>query len=364
MLKQKEHFHGSDLEKIEAIYGIRKEDIVSYSANVNPLGLSELVKQGICEHISDLERYPDREYTELRRLISEYCGADMQNILIGGGSTELIGLFVDVIAPKSALLLSPTYSEYERDIKMDHGNVTYFQLRPEEEFRLNLKLLTDAITKDTDLLVLCNPNNPTSSIISRGELRAILEHCETTGTFVMVDETYMEFSPEYNEIEAITLTKHFKNLVVLRGVSKFFAAPGLRLGYAVCSNEEIRTRALSLQNPWSVNSLVDAAGRYMFRDTAYISATRELMHSEQERIYKLLLAIPTIHPYKPHGNFILCHILNDVTAQDLFDAAIRKGMMIRNCDTFTSLDESYFRFCFMKPSDNDRLLDCILPLLK
>ena len=114
MLKHKDHFHGSDLEKIEEIYGIKKEDIVSFSANVNPLGVSKLIKQELAEHIDVISSYPDREYTSLRSVIAEYCGTDKDNILVGNGATELITLFIKTVSPKKAVIIGPTYSEYER----------------------------------------------------------------------------------------------------------------------------------------------------------------------------------------------------------------------------------------------------------
>ena len=116
MIQQKEHFHGSDLEKIERAYGIRKEDITSFSANVNPLGVSPKLRSTISSHIDAITTYPDREYTSLRRCIADYTGCDMENVLVGNGSTELISLFIQLAHPKKAMIVGPTYSEYEREI--------------------------------------------------------------------------------------------------------------------------------------------------------------------------------------------------------------------------------------------------------
>ena len=102
MLKHKDHFHGSDLEKIEEIYGIKKEDITSFSANVNPLGISPKMREALIRHIDIITSYPDREYTALRTRIGEYAGASAQNILVGNGSTELISLFIQMEHPKTS----------------------------------------------------------------------------------------------------------------------------------------------------------------------------------------------------------------------------------------------------------------------
>ena len=116
MIRHRDHFHGSDLEKIEAIYQIRKEDIISFSANVNPLGISPRLRKELASHVDVISTYPDREYARLRGAISAYCGAESSDIVVGNGTSELISLFVQITKPRRALILGPTYSEYEREI--------------------------------------------------------------------------------------------------------------------------------------------------------------------------------------------------------------------------------------------------------
>lgn len=125
MIKHKDHFHGSDLEKIEEIYGIKKEEIVSFSANVNPLGVSPKLRVALSEQIDAITSYPDREYTSLRKCIAEYCNTDYENVIVGNGSTELISLFIQIEHPKKAMIIGPTYSEYEREISLGGGTTLY-----------------------------------------------------------------------------------------------------------------------------------------------------------------------------------------------------------------------------------------------
>ncbi len=365
MIEQKEHFHGSDLEKIEAVYGIRKEDITSFSANVNPLGISYKLREGLTEHIDAITTYPDREYTQLRKCIGEYTHTNYENILVGNGSTELISLVIKIQKPQKALIVGPTYSEYEHEVALEGGRCHYFRLKESENFQLNLSELQDALNQNIDLLVICNPNNPTSSQIDRQTMRVILDSCKENGIFVMVDETYVEFSESAEEITSIPLTEYYNNIIILRGISKFFAAPGLRLGYAICGNHQLLKQIDSKKNPWTINSLAAVAGEIMFQDEEYIKDTSELIATERERICKILNTCPNVKYYPPHGNFVLVKILKDgVTSYDLFEAAIRKGLMIRDCSTFPFLDNKYIRFCFMKPEDNDLLLEVLLENLK
>ena len=140
MIKHKDHFHGSDLEKIEEIYGIKKEEIVSFSANVNPLGISPLLRTELSAKIDAITTYPDREYTSLRKCIAEYCGTEYENVIVGNGSTELISLFIQIEHPKKAIVIGPTYSEYEREIALGGGTTLYYPLKEKDNFNLFLIL--------------------------------------------------------------------------------------------------------------------------------------------------------------------------------------------------------------------------------
>ena len=137
-MSTKAAFHGSDFEFVEKEYNIPKEQIVSFSANINPLGISPMLRQGLAEHIDAVMEYPDREYTALRASIGRYTGAEPHQILVGGGATELISLFIKNIAPKRAMLINPTYSEYAREIGLEGGELVSYQLQPEQEFRIYL----------------------------------------------------------------------------------------------------------------------------------------------------------------------------------------------------------------------------------
>lgn len=362
-VEHKEHFHGSDLEKIEKYYGIKKEEIVSFSANVNPLGVSFKLRETLASHIDAITTYPDREYTSLRKCIAEYVNTDYKNILVGNGSSELISLFIQERHPEKALIIGPTYSEYEREVSLGGGRTHYFRLPEKEDFRLDHKALVEELAQGYDLLVMCNPNNPTGSSVAREDMYEILDYCKQKGIMVLVDETYIEFAKNTEELTAIALTKYYNNIVILRGISKFFAAPGLRLGYAICSNRDLLKEIDQKKNPWSINSLAAIAGEIMFRDTDYMEQTKSLIFSERERICKAMEESGKFKVYPTTANFVLAKILSDeLTSQDYFDACIREKMMIRDCSTFPFLNHKFIRFCFMEKEQNDKLLKVLFEL--
>ncbi len=361
-MEQKEYFHGSDLEKIQQKYGIKKEDVIRFSANVNPLGISYRLRDELASHIDAISQYPDREYTSLRNTIADYTDTRPDDILVGNGSTDLISLIIQQLHSKNALIIGPTYSEYEHEITLCGGHATYFPLQESKNFALEKEALYAALTPDIDLLVLCNPNNPTSSQIEQNVIQEIADCCSENHIFIMIDETYVEFTECYDKITSVPLVKANKNLIVIRGVSKFFAAPGLRLGYAVCSNEALLKRIRDCQKPWTINSLAAIAGKIMFNDKQYIQKTTQLISSERKRICSILDAHKDIFQYyPPHANFILLRSLREeMSSEILFQKAIQKGMMIRDCSSFPFLNNRYIRFCFMQKKDNDALLSVLL----
>lgn len=354
-------FHGSDIEKICEYYHLNKKDITNFGANVNPLGLSDSVKEALAAHLDVLSSYPDREYTSLREVLSAYCRIPADFILPGNGSSELISLLIDARAPKHTLILGPTYSEYSRELSFSGSTQEYYHLKEEPDFALDVDDLCSALEKGRyDFLILCNPNNPTSSAVLHDDMEKLLSFCADHNVFVMIDETYVEFAPDIGAVTAVPFTEDFTNLCVLRGVSKFFAAPGMRLGYAVTGNRDFLRRMKEKQIPWSLNSIGAFAGELLFQDKDYIDRTRELILSERGRMYDALSRQSAYKVYKPYANFLLLKILKEgKTAFDVFETCIKRGLMIRDCSSFQCLDGEFVRFCIMMPEDNSRLLEVL-----
>ena len=361
----KPQFHGSDIEAAADWFHIPKEDIVCFSANVNPLGLSERVKQDIRENLDVLSSYPDRNYTALKEVIGSYCGADPSHVIVGNGSTEMISLLIQSRRPRRALVVGPTYSEYEREISLSGGTLEYYLLREDRDFRPDMEDFCALLRTGYDLVILCNPNNPTSSALTANEIRQILDTLKETGGFLMIDETYVEFAPDVAKISAVPLTASYENLMVLRGVSKFFAAPGLRFGYGITGNDRLLADLARLQNPWSLNSLAAFAGERMLQDNHYIEETWNLVQTERTRMCNYLNRFDCLKLYPAYANFILVRLKKPgLTSAHVFDKLMQQGLMIRDCSTFDGLKGEYIRFCIMHPAQNTRLLEALRQILE
>ena len=332
-----------------------------FSVNTNPLGMPEDVKEKLKENLGNIcQVYPEETCYELRKSISLKENISEHQIMCGNGASELIYGLVRAIRPRKALVVVPSFSEYIRALRANDSEIVYYQLAPERDFIVAEDIMS-YLTPELDMVFLCNPNNPTSSCISLDDMRTILDVCKEHGIYVMVDETYIEFVEDVAHTSAVSLTAYYNNIIILRGTSKFFAAPGLRLGYAITGNEDLLRNMNQRKNPWMINSLAAIAGELMFQDDEYIQATRDLISTERARCYQTMLNSKRFHPYKPTANFMLMRIMDeDLNSGILFDRAIREGLMIRDCSTFPFLNDKYIRFCFMDPADNDRLLDCLL----
>ena len=179
----------------------------------------------------------------------------------------------------------------------------------------------------------------------------------------MIDETYVEFAPDISAITAVPLTREFTNLMVLRGVSKFFAAPGMRLGYGITGNMDFLSKMREKQTPWSIKGLGVFAREIMLQDEDYIKGTRNMILSERDRMIQELKNVDTYKVYPAYANFILLKIQKDgLTSYDVFEACIKQGLMIRDCSSFQCLDGEFVRFCIMMPEDNGRLLEVLKTL--
>ncbi len=356
----KEAFHGSDIEKIEEKYGVSADEIISFAANVSPLGVSSLYLNGISEKLHCVERYPERDYGRLRDAISSYCGAKSSNIIVGSGSSELISAVIKHHPAPEVMITAPAYAEYARNVAIAGGNSRYYSLKAEEGFEFDINRLIDSLTDELDLLIICNPMNPTGTALKSSELDSVLERCEELDIICAVDETYVDFADD--EYDATSLAEVYPCLFIIRSMSKFFSAPGLRIGYGITTNETLLKEIEENKDPWSVSSLSNEAAILMLKDRDYIAESKKYMASERERVCRKLDSLkPLGITYTvPRANFVLLHLPeNRLSAKGLFEKAIREKMMIRNCADYSGLENGYVRFCFMKEEDDDRLLSLI-----
>lgn len=372
MNKEKTDFHGGNIYKIFREKNMDK--ILDYSSNINPYGLPENLKKEIFEKLFVLERYPDPDYIELREKIAEKNNLNIENIIVGNGATEIIFLFMKILSPKKVLIVSPTFGEYERAIKAstlanDSLEINYFELKETENFVLNVKNLETELENNYDLLILCNPNNPTGQFLKLKKLEEILKICEQKNTKLFIDEAFVEFVEDWENESIINSKENKENLFVIRAFTKFFAIPGLRLGYGICFNNNLLKKMLEKKEPWSVNNIADLAGKTVLDDENYIQKTKEWIKDQKKYMYENLNKIEGLRAYKTEVNFILLKIEDNLLkkgldVKNLRKKMLEKGILIRDASNFIYLDKHYFRLAIKDKLNNEKVIETLTSILK
>lgn len=339
-------------------------DTVLYNANLNPMGIPEAVTKALSSNLDAVVRYPGDYYDSLKKSIGLYAGCDPNHILLSNGSSDSLRLITLLIAPKKAMLLVPSFSEYERVLSNYGCEITYYRLNEDTDFQFDLADFVSHLDSSIDMIIIGNPNNPTSQIISREDMETLAAVCKELEIFLAIDEMYIEFTEKYSELTSVPLVSDYDNIAVLRSVSKFFAVPGLRLSYTITRNDNCLSLVSTVVSSDNISSLTAIACTEMFKDTKYIKESRSQIYTERNLIFSAMSTRKDIKLFKPYANFMLVRLLReDITAQDVADICRLKGIIIRNCENIHGLSNRYIRFCFMKPEQNDLLVNTILEAL-
>ena len=343
---------------------IEQYETVLFNANLNPKGIPESVTQAIKENISSIVKYPDIYYNKLKTAVSSYVGAPLENIVMGNGSTDLLKLYGALLLPKKALLLTPGPSEFENVLSAYNVEISFYDLKEEEDFKLDMDDLIAQLTDDLDLIIIANPNNPTSKKIELADIRKLTEACKEKNIFLIIDEMYIEFLDDYKQYTAVPLTEEFDNISVIRSVSKFFAVPGLRFAYAIMNNPEHKEIIDLTTTKNNIASLTAIAITDMFKDEEYITESQSMIHTERSLVYLAMSTSKTIKLIKPDANFMLVKLLkDDLSSSDVAMHCNQRGIIIRKCDDIRGLSDKYIRMCFMKPNQNDLMVNTILEIV-
>ena len=336
-------FHGGNIYKIFREKNIK--EILDYSSNINPYGIPESLKKKIVKNTEILERYPDPDYVELREKIALLNKVDISNVIIGNGATEIIFLFMKVIKPEKVLIVSPTFGEYERALRASE----------------NKEILKKELEKKYDLLVMCNPNNPTGKFMKLSETEEVLKECNKYETKLFVDEAFIEFLEDGYKESIINTGENKQNLFVTRAFTKFFAIPGLRLGYGIFFNKNLEKEIAEKKEPWSVNNIAEMAGITLLEDKEYIEKTLKWITEEKKYMYEKLREIKGIKPYETDVNFISVKINEDnystgLNVKKLREKMLEQGILIRDASNFKYLDDRFFRLAIKDRENNDKVL--------
>ncbi len=344
--------HGARLSESAETAGKSTGEMLDFSVNLNPLGPPPKLRQMVCAASDELGNYPDNRYLNFRLAAAHYLNVSSDNIVPGNGSTELIRLFSEAVIESgdNVMIPSPSFGEYEFQCRLLGAKIEYFN--PE-----NIEISIE----NCKAVFLCNPNNPTGKLLPRKDLLRLVDECSARGVFLFVDEAFIDLADPGESVADIAAANDF--VIVLRSLTKTFAIPGLRIGFAVASSDfaEILN---NIRLHWNMNSIAAAAGEKLLEDKGdYLGRSLALLKKEREWLLSKLTAIRGFKPYNSDANFILIDLKEfGLRSAELTARMLRHGIIIRECTSFGLVN--HIRVAIRKRNENRKLIDTLFQVIK
>ena len=345
--------HGGKAIPFSQAKHIRVDELMDFSASINPLGMAPLAIEALKNNFPLLTHYPDPDCTELVEAIMDFHHLGKGQILIGNGSIDLIHLLPRVFKWRSVIIPVPTFCEYENACELAGTHIRTIELKARDQYQIRPEALINAMSEDIDAVFICNPNNPTGHLLEKIDIIPVIQKAMENRIMVVMDEAFVDYAEDSSLIRKVT---EYPNLIILRSFTKFFAMPGLRVGYLVADQEVIH-RLEKVILPWSVNHLAQVAARMSLLDHTYIRTSREVMEMERPFLSESLSEICGITVYPSHANFLLMKLSQDsFEIGGIEEALSKQRTLVRNCASFRGLGSSYFRVAIRSRRENIRLV--------
>ena len=350
--------HGADIYSASEISGYHEDEIIDFSSNINPLGIPETVISAAVNSIKYTGRYPDINSRKLIDAISAYENVPNEFIFVSNGAAEAIFRIAACLKPEAGLITAPSFSEYEKSMKLFGTNINHYPLKEENSFKIKEDVL-NCINEKTDIAFICNPNNPTGQITDKGILEKIILKLKEEKAFLAVDECFLAFAENSEKYSTVDLLNKYDNLIVIKAFTKIFAIPGIRLGYCMSSNEELINNLKSMGPPWNVSTIAQAAGiaaveerEYLKRTVAYVKEERSYLFNELKKT--------GIKAYESHANYIL--FKTDIP--DLKEEMLKRQILIRSCSDYMNLSKDYYRIAVRTKEENKIFIEKLKEIMR
>ena len=344
---------GKPVEELERELGI--PDAIKLASNENPLPPSDRVQQAIIAALTHLNRYPDGSAFYLRQAIAKKHGFTPDHIVLGNGSNDLIELVVrGFMGPgDEAVVPHPSFVVYPMIVQAVGGVRVMVMLR---DSRLDLEAMARAITPQTKIVFIANPNNPTATIVTADEFEHFMARVPDR-TIVVVDEAYVEFAQGADFPDTLAYVRQGRKVVVLRTFSKANSLAGLRLGYAAADPDAIALLN-RIRQPFNVNSLAQAAGIAALDDEHHVVECVRMNEAGKAYLYEQFRELGV--KYVPsRANFILVDVGR--SAADIYQKLLHEGVIVRPMTPFGM--ESALRITIGTPQENRRLVKALRHVL-
>jgi len=355
--------HGGNKKDLAKTVGCDVNDIIDMSSNLNPLGPPENIEKVICDNLVKIKSLPEPDAVSMRKGFALFHGMDHNEVVAGNGTTWFIYTIPKALGSKKVLIVGPSYSDY-KDACLMHGIAFEHCFAKESElFEPDIDELS-RMAKGADTVFICNPNNPTGSLILREKLEYLIKRHEQT--CFIIDESYLPFVDQAREISMVSRTRH-QNLIVLSSMSKIFRIPGLRTGF-LSAREGLVEKIMAYYQPWSVNALAQAVIEYIFDHPEDIEPsyqkTRAYIKAEKQIFLANLEGIQSLQIFDSHTYFILASLKNGMNSRQFCERIGQHKILIRDCSNFFGLSDQYVRFSLKERRNNLYLADLIKEITK
>ncbi len=350
-----ELLHGGDITTFRERHG---REPLDFSASLNPFGMPENVRSALHQAVEQATPYPDPLCRELAAALARRLDVSEKRIYIGNGAADIIFRLVSALKPKSALIPAPSFAEYERALATADCTRRRHLLLEQDGFRLRENILPE-ITPGLDLLFLCQPNNPTGSLIDPGLLRRILARTRACGTFLVVDECFLEFTDQPRSHSLIGNVSDNPGLIILGSFTKLYGMAGVRLGYSVNGDPALTERLHQAGQPWAVSTFAQAAGLAALAAEDFVQDSLAFLRSERVWLMERLRAL-SLQVYPSEANYVFFRSDRHNLGEELAE----QGILIRDCRNFPGLRPGFFRVAVKARVDNVSLLSVINSLFQ
>lgn len=334
------HTHGGDV--------YRHTNVIDFSANCNPLGTPKAVEEAIARSASMVWHYPDVQCQRLREALAVYEEIEEEKIICGNGAADIIFSLVLAKKPKKALLPAPTFAEYEQALRCIGCEVEYFILKEEQGFQIGEGLL-DCITKELDILFLCNPNNPTGLLLSREFVVRIMEECIHHQVFLVLDECFIDFVEKPKDYTMKEYITENRLLFILKAFTKRYAMAGVRLGYGLCADFKLLEEMNACSQPWNVSIPAQEAGIAALKEEEYVNRAMELVKTERAYLKREMEEAGFL-VYPSAANYLFFQ-----GPVNLAEDCLKQGILIRDCSNYLGLQKGYYRVAVRTHEENEKL---------
>lgn len=339
--------HGGRVFEASRLLGKPPEEILDFSSNLNDFFPFEVVEEILKRHLGWLRYYPDVDHALF--CLSRFLDLPQEKISVGSGSADLLFRAFLTLSPKRVLLPVPSFPEYERAAQAVGAEVLRLPLRKKEGFKIQVEKLLEMASSGVDLLVICNPHNPTGTFLTQGELVYLIEALDKRGIWLLLDEAFVDFVNPDQRPDLSPFFKQDKRLLVLRSLTKTLSIPGLRLGYLI-GPEGFVKRLRALTPPWHIGSLGQVLLEHIGEVWKVFEKGLPEFYKERERFKRELSKRFKVYPSE--GNFFFLEVGDPLLPTRLYE----RGILVRGAEGFKGFPEGFIRVAVKLPSKNDILL--------